>query len=196
MRQNRRQFLHQFLSLAALPAFAAGAAGQTIPKELAPTPQCRDGDDTTIPQTEGPFFKPNSPMRHDLTADVPTAAQITLAGYVLDRHCRPIGNALVELWHADEMGRYDNRGNRCRGHQRADGQGRWWFTTIIPARYTGRTRHYHLKVQRPGGPGLTTQLYFPDEPGNSRDRLFDPRLLMDLRDAANGPVGRFDFVLG
>jgi hypothetical protein len=28
---------------------------------LAPTPTCRDGDEPTLRQTEGPFFKPSSP---------------------------------------------------------------------------------------------------------------------------------------
>jgi hypothetical protein len=32
----------------------------------------------------------------------------------------------------------------------------------------GRTRHYHIKVQAPERPVLTTQLYFPDEPANRR----------------------------
>ena len=30
---------------------------------LAETPECADDDDPTPPQTEGPFFKPSSPVR-------------------------------------------------------------------------------------------------------------------------------------
>src|SRR5690606_31166659 len=104
--------------------------------------------------------------------------------------------ARVESWHVDGAGSYDNRGFRLRGYQNTDEQGRYGFETIVPGLYPGRTRHFHVKVQRPGGSILTTQLYFPGEPGNERDFIFDPRLLMDVREAADGRVGRFDFILG
>jgi protocatechuate 3,4-dioxygenase beta subunit len=42
---------------------------------------------------------------------------------------------------------------------------------------------------------LTTQLYFPNEPANSRDSLFQRELLMQLMDLGDGVTGRFDFVL-
>ena len=44
---------------------------------------------------------------------------------------------------------------------------------------------------------LTTQLYFPGEPANARDGLFDARLLLaEQRAAAGGPrTATFDFVL-
>jgi hypothetical protein len=42
---------------------------------------------------------------------------------------------------------------------------------------------------------VTTQLYFPDDPLNRRDGLFDPRLLMRIMDTAGGQFGRFDFVV-
>ena len=61
--------------------------------------------------------------------------------------------------------------------------------------YPGRTRHYHLKVQRPGGDVLTTQLYFPGEPENDRDRIFDSALLLDIAVAGDGKFGRYDFVV-
>ena len=49
------------------------------------------------------------------------------------------------------------------------------FETIVPGKYPGRTRHYHVKVQAPGRSILTTQLYFPGEPGNDGDRIFEFR---------------------
>jgi len=42
---------------------------------------------------------------------------------------------------------------------------------------------------------LTTQLYFPNEPANARDSLFNRDLLMRIADAEGGTTGRFDFVL-
>jgi protocatechuate 3,4-dioxygenase beta subunit len=71
----------------------------------------------------------------------------------------------------------------------------WGFATIIPAAYSARTRHYHFKVQRPNDRVLTTQLYFPGEQQNQRDREFDPRLLMRVSQSDDQPFGRFDFVI-
>ncbi|MFE0516379.1 hypothetical protein ACFW2E_42595, partial [Streptomyces sp. NPDC058964] len=67
--------------------------------------------------------------------------------------------------------------------------------TIVPGLYPGRTRHIHVKAQAPGQPVLTTQLYFPGEPRNSTDAIFDPALLMNVRDAGGGKEATFDFVL-
>jgi protocatechuate 3,4-dioxygenase beta subunit len=114
---------------------------------------------------------------------------------VLTRSCRPVAGALVDLWHADDDGNYDNVGFRFRGHQFTDAQGRFRFRTIVPAAYPGRTRHYHVKVQPRGGRVLTTQLYFPGEPKNRTDGLFRPDLLMKVADRGEGLAARFDFVL-
>ena len=63
----------------------------------------------------------------------------------------------------------------------------------MPALYSGRTRHYHVKVHAPDSRLLTTQLYFPNEPANLRDGLFQRELLMRVANA--GDAGRFDFIL-
>jgi protocatechuate 3,4-dioxygenase beta subunit len=52
-----------------------------------------------------------------------------------------------------------------------------------------------VKVQAPGQPVLTTELYFPGEERNARDTLFRPQLLVSLADARDGKAARFDFVL-
>jgi protocatechuate 3,4-dioxygenase beta subunit len=161
--------------------------------ELAPTPAC--GDEPTIRQTEGPFFKPRSPERSDLREPGIKGQSIEVAGFVLTRGCRPVERALVDLWHADDEGEYDNAGFRLRGHQYTDTQGRYRFLTIMPAAYVGRTRHYHVKVQPPGGRVLTTQLYFPGEAKNRGDGLFRRELLMKVAKAGGSLTGRFDFVL-
>ncbi|KRE16078.1 hypothetical protein ASE66_09925 [Bosea sp. Root483D1] len=181
---------------------AAGFASLTLPAdafaqsvELPATPACEGHSTATPRQTEGPFFTPSSPQRADLRADG-EGALLVLSGFVLTRQCRPIPGALLDFWHADAGGQYDNRGFRFRGHLFADQQGRYQFITRAPGLYTGRTRHLHVKV-RAGtqSPALTTQLYFPDEPGNRRDGLFDQKLLMSLRPGEGGQLGRFDFVL-
>src|SRR5574341_291494 len=142
-------------------------------------------------QTEGPFFKPASPRRVSLL-EGNEKSRFLVTGTVLTPQCKPIPNALLDFWHADEEGAYDNRGFRYRGHQHADSQGRFRLETIVPAEYPGRTRHIHVKVQAPGGRVLTTQLYFAGEPGNRRDGLYEPQL--DMRSVGTGE-GAFDFVL-
>ncbi len=114
---------------------------------------------------------------------------------MLTRGCRPVERALLDLWHADEFGDYDNKGYRYRGHLFTDADGRYRFRTILPALYPGRTRHYHLRVQAPGRSLVSTQLYFPNEAGNARDFLFRRELLMRTAEAGDGLAARFDFVL-
>ena len=144
-------------------------------------------------QTEGPFFKPQSPERISLVEG--KAGTLLVSGRVLGADCKPVGHALLDFWHADEKGTYDNQGFHYRGHQFTDADGRYRLETIVPAEYPGRARHIHVKVQRPGGRILTTQLYFPHEPANRRDGLFRRELLMRVADAGDGLTGRFDFVL-
>ena len=166
-----------------------------LPQELAPTPECRDSHEPTVRQGEGPFFKPRSPERSDLRESGAKGRPVELSGVVLTRSCRPVGRALIDLWHADDAGDYDNSGFRYRGHQYTDADGRFRFRTIVPALYPGRTRHYHAKVQAAGGRLLTTQLYFPDEAGNRRDGMYRRELLMRTAQAGDGLAARFDFVL-
>jgi protocatechuate 3,4-dioxygenase beta subunit len=82
-----------------------------------------------------------------------------------------------------------------RGHQFTDSAGSYRLETIVPGVYPGRTRHIHVKVQAPGRAVLTTQLYFPGEPENQRDFLFQEVLLLATTDAGGTTAGRFDFVL-
>jgi protocatechuate 3,4-dioxygenase beta subunit len=188
---TRRGFLLTTGTVAAGLCLAHEAAAQ----ELAPTPACEGHGAPTVRQTEGPFFKPRSPERSDLREPGEPGRVIELSGLVLTRRCRPVSRALIDLWHADDRGDYDNTGFRHRGHLFTDAEGRYRFSTIVPAVYPGRTRHYHLKVQAPGGRVLTTQLYFPDEPENRRDGLFRGELMMRVAQAGDGLAARFDFVL-
>jgi protocatechuate 3,4-dioxygenase beta subunit len=189
--QTRRGFLLATGTFAAGLSLADG--NEVFAQELAPTPAC--GDAPTVRQTEGPFFMPSSPQRADLREAGSRGIPVELSGFVLTRGCRPVAGALVDLWHADERGEYDNAGFRYRGHQLTDATGRYRFRTIRPVVYAGRTAHYHVKVQGQGSRPLTTQLYFPDEPANRRDRLFRSELLMKLAAAGDAQAARFDFVL-
>ena len=190
---TRRRFLLSASTLAV--GWELSSADTGLAQGLAPTPSCHDGDEPTLRQTEGPFFKPSSPERGDLREPGAPGRNFELSGFVLTKRCRPLGGAVVDLWHADDKGEYDNAGFRYRGHVVTGPDGMFRFRTIVPAVYTGRTRHYHVKVQAPGSRLLTTQLYFPNEPVNARDGLFNRDLLMRVADAEGGATGRFDFVL-
>jgi protocatechuate 3,4-dioxygenase beta subunit len=212
---TRRQAQRWALALPAPLAFAAlggRAAGIALAQSddatatasadetpvLAPTPECGDEDDfeATIEQTEGPYFTPNSPERASLLEEGLPGTKLVVTGYVYSTDCRPIEGALLDFWHADDSGEYDNVGYRLRGHQFTDEAGRYDLTTIVPGIYTGRTRHIHVKVQAPNEPVLTTQLYFPDEPGNASDGIFDPSLVIDMEeDGDDGKLGFFTFAL-
>ena len=185
----------RFLIAGALAASGIAAPEFALAQRLAPTPQCKDGDEPTPRQPDGPFYKPRSPQRADLREPGSRGRGVELSGVVLTRSCRPVAGALVDLWQADDKGDYDNSGFRYRGHQFTDAAGRYKFFTILPAVYTGRTRHFHVKVQAPNRPILTTQLYFPNEPQNLRDGLFRRELLMRVADGEGVMAARFDFVL-
>jgi protocatechuate 3,4-dioxygenase beta subunit len=192
MKLTRRRILTTG-AVAAGSFFSLDAGRAQAP--LDPTPECRDGAAVTQRQTEGPFFKPSSPERADLIEPGVKGQPIELVGFVLTRGCKPVPGALVDLWHADDAGEYDNSGFRLRGHQFADAEGRYRFRTIVPALYPGRTRHFHVKVQPKGGRILTTQLYFPGEAANRTDGLFRKELLIRTAKNQGSLAGRFDFVL-
>ena len=199
---DRRMFLRTLVVApfaAALTAFHPQAAGAML--LLAATPATPDDDhdkelEVTHSETAGPFFKPRSPERASLIEKGIAGTPLAVSGRVRARDGKPIAGALLDFWHADDGGEYDNAGFRHRGHQFADAQGRWRLETIVPGVYPGRTRHIHVKVQAPRGRVLTTQLYFPGEPGNRRDGLFDESLLMSVRETGGRKAGAFDFVLG
>jgi protocatechuate 3,4-dioxygenase beta subunit len=109
----------------------------SLTQELAPTPSCHDGDGPTVSETEGPFFKPRSPERSDLREPGVRGRQFELSGVVLSRSRRPLRGAVVDFWHADEKGEYDNIGFRYRGHVITGPDGAFCFRTIVPALYSG-----------------------------------------------------------
>jgi protocatechuate 3,4-dioxygenase beta subunit len=191
---SRRQILAE--GAFAIPGLIVARDAALAEQRLAPTPACHDGDEPTIAETEGPFFKPRSPQRSDLRGPGIEGEAVELSGYVLTRACRPLAGALVDLWHADSNGDYDNTGFRLRGHVFTDTDGRFAFRTIMPGLYPGRTRHYHVKVQAPGQSRvLTTQFYFPNERRNRTDGLFRRELVMQIAEADHGLLARFDVVL-
>ena len=89
------------------------------------TPACDDGDDDPTPaQTEGPYFKPQSPERRTLVEPGLGGTPLTITGRVVTPACVPIAGVLLDFWQADHTGKYDNAGFDLRGHQFTDRDGR------------------------------------------------------------------------
>ena len=171
------------------------ATTQPVQEEAAALPTCTSPAALTPSMTEGPYYKSGSPERTSLLEEGVIGTRLVLTGYVLTEDCQPIANAWLDFWQADGQGAYDNANYRLRGHQLTDEMGRYRLETVVPGLYPGRTSHIHLKVQAPDGPVLTTQLFFPGEPGNQSDRIFSPQLLVVMQDAEDGKQATFDFIL-
>ncbi|WP_341709767.1 intradiol ring-cleavage dioxygenase [Limnobacter sp.] len=189
------KFRRKILQASAGLVFAGPMLGQR--QVLAQTPECNPNP--TPRQIEGPYYTPQTPRRSNLIDGLPGEV-LVFEGRVLSTACQSVAGAIVDLWSCDAQGVYDNSGFKLRGHQITDAQGRFRFETLMPGSYGNssfrRTPHLHVKVQGPGTPLLTTQLYFSDQPLNQRDGFFNPALLVKIEQKVQQPkLALFDFVL-
>ena len=169
----------------------------------------------TAAQTEGPFY----PDRLPLDTITPAVGEIThLSGRILDETGAPVRNAIVEIWQCDHEGVYLHSADASRkpgdrhfqgfGRFLTDSIGAYYFRTIKPVPYPGRTPHIHFKVKKGGRDLLTTQCYVKGHPGNAQDGIWksvtDPRaresITIDFSPAPGSPTGelaaKFDIVVG
>jgi len=201
----RRMAIPTLVALGALSACGGSAAGAGTPASPStaststPSPSGSGGScsrPATAAQTEGPYFKSGSPETASLVQSGMAGTRLSLSGRVLNLRCSPVAGAVLDFWQADASGAYDNSGYRLRGHQAAGLDGGYHLDTIIPGLYPGRTEHIHVKVTPPGGSTLTSQLYFPGVARNQQDGIFDPSLLVELRDSPAGKTATFEFAVG
>jgi len=106
-----------------------------------------------------------------------------LGGRVTDTKGNPLRNATVELWQVDGNGVYlhsrggsrEKQDSNFQGYGRflTDSQGRYFFRTIKPSPYPGRTPHIHMSVSSKGLKKLTTQCYVQGEPKNKQDFILN-----------------------
>jgi protocatechuate 3,4-dioxygenase beta subunit len=147
--------------------------------------------------TEGPYYPDHLPLDQDndltqiIGGKAPASGVVTeIGGRLLNVDGKPINDAVIELWQADNNGCYIHSRGTQKGKERdpqfqgfgkitTNAKGEYRFRTIQPALYTGRTRHYHFAVVQSGKRMLTTQLYFAGEPQNERDGI-----LRGIRDEA------------
>lgn len=214
--QDRRLFLHRLGTGAAalgIPSFfnVPGAFAE----ELTLTPR----------QTEGPFYPVNLPLDTDndllIVNDgiTPAVGVIThLSGRVLDVKGNPIRNATVEIWQVDNNGAYlhERSSNRDKldknfqsfGRFLTGSTGEYYFRTIQPVPYPGRTPHIHFAIKMKGREKFTTQCYIKGHPGNQRDGIWRgirnekarESVTVDFVKVPDSRIGelaaRFDIVLG
>lgn len=167
---TRRHFLRSTLAATALAAGLSRTvrAGDLLP----PTPS----------QTEGPYYRAGAPFRNVLFDEADFVVPLFLFGAVLNTAAEPLPGALVDLWHADASGAYDNSSPefRGRGRQFADDASGWWAFTTWPGYYPGRTKHIHFKASQDGYRPVTSQLYFQGDPRNPTDPIYSPLLEMEV----------------
>ena len=114
----------------------------------------------TEPDSEGPFYKPDAPLRsvvgkgYVMTGTVKSAA-----------NCAPISKAAIELWMANPEGDYDDQ---HRATVISDGAGKYRFESHRPPDYGFRPPHIHLRITAEGFKPLVTQHYPEDEATQAR----------------------------
>ena len=156
---------------------------------------------------EGPFYRDNPPNRAVLVDAQEPGRALKIVGTVYAADCvTPLVGAVVDVWHADDAGEYDNSSDafRMRGQMQTDEAGLYLFETIRPGRYpnggTFRPEHIHYKVSYKTADAdevaLTTQLYFEGDPYLEADPWATPARTIPLtEESAATFVGRFDVVL-
>ena len=162
---NRRSFLKN-TSLAALGAAVIPHVSQAKTKSEKDFIGCTATTQDLYGQ--GPFYTENPPELIDgqLAESIESGVKLVISGRVMKLDCSQfIEGAVVDIWHADDNGDYDNQGYNLRGKVTTNSEGFYLFETIKPGKYliSGgqfRPSHIHFKITPPNSPTLTTQLYF------------------------------------
>lgn len=209
-------------NLLAGSAFSAAGLALTS-RSFAATP--------TPSEQVGPFYPVLRPGENiaDLTrvagrAERALGQTVEVAGRILKPDGKPVGSAMILIWHANAAGRYGHPRNYYdvaadpgfADHAliRSAGDGTFRLITVKPGSYPDgmgtdgwRTPHIHYEVIGEES-RLTTEMYFPDEPRNDADmhlkemrrNNLDPRSRIATRLCAPVEAGAeafgWDIVLG
>jgi len=160
---------------------------------------------------EGPLYVPGAPTsnveaRLDDEADV--GERFVLEGVVRDEKGQPIKNASVDVWHANEHGRYSHFDpSQAEFHLRrrviTNERGEYRVRSVIPpgyaippnsptselftalGRHGNRPAHVHFLISAPGQRTLTTQINLPGDPFLHDDFAYATRddLVVELKPA-------------
>ena len=162
-----------FLKKTALAAFSLSAFGSVV---RAASGETWGGDCETTNDILGPFYRPDAPFRSDLTYEALEGTRINLKGQVFGDDCvTPLPNTLIEIWHCDSQGEYDNSTDKFlhRARLKTDDKGAYAFHTIVPGKYLNgklyRPSHIHYRVSEKNSKELISQIYFAGDPHITED---------------------------
>ena len=175
MKNPRRTFLRNSAA-AALSLGIAPLVGRT--NALGEAGASETCDETTLDlYGQGPFYTANAPqlVNNQLASATEPGTRLILSGIARSLDCiQTIPNMLIDVWHANDAGTYDNTGFNLRGITYTNDVGFYQIETILPGKYlngaTYRPRHIHFRLTPPGGSMRITQLYFEgdtDIPGDA-----------------------------
>lgn len=192
---NRQLFIprRQFIRGAAVASAALAMPG------LFATPGLFAEELLTPPMVEGPFYPDALPLDTDndlliLNDSItPAVGEIShLWGTVRDQNGNAVRNASVEIWQCDGNGVYMHAQGGPREQLDTNFQGfgrfitgingQYYFRTIKPVAYTGRTPHIHFIVSTGGERRITTQMLIKGHELNDRDGLFRQIQQQEFRD--------------
>jgi protocatechuate 3,4-dioxygenase beta subunit len=158
----------------------------------------RTGGTSTESTVLGPFHMVESPPR-ELGENIALDGKgepCLVTGRVTGPDGEPLPGALVDVWQANDDGFYDVQQpgvqpeRNLRGLFTADGDGRFWFRSIVPrhypipddgpvgellaatARHPNRPAHVHFLVTAPGHRPVTTHLFVAGDPYIDSDAVF------------------------
>ena len=171
---DRRKMLYG-LGLGASAFLTPGLFAEAL---MEPTPR----------QVEGPFYPDKMPLDTDNDLLVigdsltPAVGEVThLSGVVKNIKGDLVRNALVEIWQVGAKGVYlhtrddrDGRDQNFQGYGRflTDSKGRYYFRTVKPVTYPGRSPHIHVAVSIKGKRMLTSQCYVKGDKRNDKDFIY------------------------
>ena len=166
------------------------------------------GEDPTTTDILGPFYRPGAPFRTDLVQSGTKGEVLHFAGTIFGKDGKtPVKNALVEIWHCNEDGVYDNTSDDYiyRSSWKTGDDGKYHFRTILPVPYKAgatltRPAHIHMRISETKMQDLVTQVYFKGDKHIAEDMSSsDPRSLnriLDIsKDDRNEKLVKFDIVL-
>jgi len=164
-KQNNRR---QFLKNTSLAALSLGILPNTTKGQQDQHKNASECEPTTLDSYgQGPFYTENPPTieANQLASEAETGKRIIISGRIFNLNCGEyIPNTVVDIWHANDAGQYDNQGFNLRGKTISNEQGFYVFETIKPGKYLNgnqyRPAHIHFKITPPDFDTLTTQLYF------------------------------------
>jgi protocatechuate 3,4-dioxygenase beta subunit len=167
--ENKQNSRRQFLRNTALATLSGGLLPSIVKSNVSLHSKSSSVcNPTTLDYYgQGPFYTANAPtiINNQLASLTEPGTRLILSGIVQTIDCSAvIPNTLIDVWHANNAGVYDNTGFNLRGKTESNAQGYYMLETILPGKYLNgaayRPSHIHFKITPPAFPTIITQLYF------------------------------------